>query len=423
MINENQWLSIKTGILDAKAYCKLIEDGEVLYDGRTLESAIREEPGFPAAKKEAIWDCFGDPPVIVEPPTPQPPTSSKPEGTDVSVPPEPEPQKPPPPSPCQKINALQEWPDFEDALDDPGIKDEHWEQCLGIPKSRISKIRRFVSQEANLDWDEIASESTQEIKETSKSTDVYFIGATSAGKSCILAALTNRLKASGDMLLNPDANLPGMQYTNYLSLCRDVQCLPDATGSGVAFATSMNVYHDQHSSNSQHSWNFVEMAGERVFKLQQDGNVEAINVNGWMNTRNAKIINFVVDPTFDASARGVMQDSLMNQAFIALSKEGVFERTTLVNILVNKFDLENPDKSNWKMEAKSFVQQHFSPLVNSLKNIQHKKGFFGSKKLFEIHVIPFSIGNDFSFSRYVHNWDWHTTDSLIEVLKRNTPHG
>ena len=51
------------------------------------------------------------------------------------------------------------------------------------------KIRRFVSQEANLDWDEIASESTQEIEETSKSTDVYFIGATSAGKSCILSRI------------------------------------------------------------------------------------------------------------------------------------------------------------------------------------------------------------------------------------------
>ena len=225
------------------------------------------------------------------------------------------------------------------------------------------------------------------------------------------------------MLLNTDASLPGMQYTNYLSLCRDVQCLPDATGQGVAFVSSLNVYHDQNSSKSQHSWNFVEMAGERVFKLQQDGNVEAINVNGWMNTRNAKIINFVVDPTYDASTRGVMQDSLMNQVFIALSNEGVFEKTTLVNILVNKFDLENPDKDNWKADAKEFVQRNFSPLVNSLKDIQYKKGFFGSTKLFEIHVIPFSIGNDFSFSRYVHNWDWGTTDHLIDVLKRNTPHG
>ena len=178
------------------------------------------------------------------------------------------------------------------------------------------------------------------------------------------------------MLLNPDANLPGMQYTNYLSLCRDVQCLPDATGDGVAFATSMNVYHDQHSSNSQHSWNFVEMAGERVFKLQQDGNVEAINVNGWMNTRNAKIINFVVDPTFDASSRGVMQDSLMNQAFIALSKEGVFERTTLVNILVNKFDLENPDKSNWKMEAKVFCSTTLFTACELLEEHSAQKGLF-----------------------------------------------
>ena len=317
---------------------------------------------------------------------------------------------------------MEDWPDFEDALDDASISDKDWHDCLGIPAGRIAQVRAFINQEANLDWDDIATKSTQEITETGTSTDVYFIGATSAGKSCILAALTNRLKASGDMLINPDASLPGMQYTNYLSLCRDVQCLPDATGSGVAFATSFDVYHDKNSGGSKHSWNFVEMAGERVFQLQSSGDIADINVNGWMNTGNAKIINFVVDPTFDASTRGIMQDSLMNQAFIALNNEGVFEKTTLVNIVVNKFDLYSEMKDNWREEAREFVEQKFSPLVNSLKNIQYKKGFFGSKKLFELHVIPFSIGDDFSFSRYVHNWDWAPTDKLIQVLKRNTPH-
>lgn len=409
MILELQWLTLKKGQFPTATYVDLIKSGSTLddaintYGGMSLLDALKSESKFPPAKLAEILRDLGENDVD-DTDDSDDKTHTQPEG-------------------CDKIENIQGWLDFEEALLENKITDTDWELCKGIPTKQINKIRSFVKHEATLDWDGIAEETTQDLKETSKSTDIYFIGATSAGKSCILAALSNRIKDSGDMVLNEDASLPGMQYTNYLSLCRDVQCLPDATGKGVALATSFDVYHNGRQGKTRHSWNFVEMAGERVYQLARQGEFDAINANGWMDKRNAKIINFVVDPSFDASERGMMQDALMNQAFIALSKSGVFAKTTLVNILVNKFDLECQEKSIWNAEALRFVQDKFSPLVNSLKEVQYKKGFFGSKKLFEIHVIPFSIGNDFSFSRYVHNWDWDSTDHVIDVLKQNTPHG
>ena len=401
MISQAQWVTLKRGEFETTVYVNLIQDDARLWDGKSFRTAIETDDHFPTEKLEQIMSELRTDP-IVDPEIPVPP---------------------PPSTVCDEIAKLSLWTDFLAAIDQQSkIQDKDWEKCKGIPSDDIRKIRMFSAREKDIDWEKVSEDSV--LKSDKLGTDIYFVGPTSSGKSCILASLTNRLKDSGDLILTGAAGLPGTQYSNYLSMCREVSCLPDPTGKGVALTMSMDVFHDKDSGGeSVHKWNFVEMAGERLNELQEKGEVEEINPNGWLNTGNAKIINFIIDPTYDSSSRGYLQDSLLNQAFLALKSQGVFDKTTLVNIIVNKFDLEGYPRDQWDLEAKTYVQTQFSALVNSLKQIQYKKSLFSKKKLFEIHVIPFSIGNDFSYTRYVHSWQWESTKEMLEILKANTPHG
>ena len=80
-MNQNQWLSIRSGALDAEVYVRLIEKGEVVQmeDGSSsgLWEMLQDEPTFPTDKLEEIRRLLGldgpDEEIIIDDPGPPPP--------------------------------------------------------------------------------------------------------------------------------------------------------------------------------------------------------------------------------------------------------------------------------------------------------------------------------------------------------------
>ena len=50
----------------------------------------------------------------------------------------------------------------------------------------------------------------------------------------------------------------------------------------------------------RHSWNFIEMAGERVVtSAKKEGKTQELDKQDWLKRKdNSKVINFVIDPTY-----------------------------------------------------------------------------------------------------------------------------
>ena len=333
-----------------------------------------------------------------------------------------------------RIDPSQSWSTLTGLINDESIPDAEWSAVMGLSPQRKSELRSFIEFDGEQEWEDLTTNSV--LQEGNVACDIYFIGARSSGKSCVLASLLRAIRNSGAMAVAGGLNMnenAGNLYSNYLSRCLDIDCLPQSTATNVALAMSVNVLNnpERADTSTAHTWNFVEMAGERIKVLFENGDLQAINLNGWMTSNNKKVINFVIDPGYrPTAANPYMQDSLMETAHRALKELKVYDNTVHVNILINKWDVVADDNGlrleDWSEEAIAYARANFSALINSIKQESTEKGFWSTREKFEVHVVPFSIGNDFGFGRYVFNWEdsqESSTNKLLSLLKANTPHG
>ena len=335
------------------------------------------------------------------------------------------------------IDTSKSWDEFGELLQDDSISDELWMGHMGLSTQEVSALKVFYDYDKQVNAQLPQTDEPPLLYSSRSACDIYFFGASSSGKSCILASMIRAIREGGAMTVNKNLGLAdneGNLYQNYMLRCLRLNCLPKSTSTQVALAMPVEVLHDPQAAakSTAHSWNFIEMAGERVKANFENGNTDDINVHGWMKNDNHKILNFVIDPEYRPSvANPYEQDSMMDSVHKAMGELQVYEKTIHVNIILNKFDLiaaeEGYRRDDWDVEAQNYVREKYSTLMNAIKQQSIQKRAFGrAKEKFEVHVIPFSIGNDFGFGRYVFQWDDSPTsppNKMVELLRSNTPHG
>ena len=243
------------------------------------------------------------------------------------------------------------------------------------------------------------------------STDIFFIGTPKSAKTCVIASTLNHLSDSGrKVLLGDTKRRLGNLYQAYLIRCMRLHVMPVRTADDQSNFMSLGVMHDVNKPRDIHRWNFIEMSGERV-KNTHIGEKPDINPKNWLNSKNRKVINFVIDCDYDPTE--APQDQILNSAYTQLEEWKVFDRTDVVNFLVTKIDVENQTAPS--EFAKELVETKFTGLLNTLK-IKQKGGLFNRKK-FVINVLPISIGTGFSLGgSYMKTHDDHYINMFIDEL-------
>ena len=308
------------------------------------------------------------------------------------------------------------------------IKLEDW-QLLGIDGDSYTGLKEFLKWEE----EEGIGKLTQKSKpvRNSRAVDICFVGVPRSGKSSILAAVMHQLQKSGDLVPPKNSRVKDQvasTYGNYLRRCSKNNCLPNRTQKDTILAIPFDVFHDGVSNEVRHSWNFIEMAGEHVTKAKKEGKTQELDKQGWLKRKAPKVVNFVIDPSYSPTQFcPYEQEEVLITSVKALKELGVIKRITSVNVIVTKFDLvdgaRDLQREEWNDHCIKYIKQEYSTFLNLLKDNQTKKNWLGSKKeQFKIKPVPFSVGKNFWFGRFVQDWDEKSAKSLVETFKQDTPY-
>jgi hypothetical protein len=330
----------------------------------------------------------------------------------ITAPKDEDPQAPPPPpvNICSDLQKIERLSDFINLLDSQNVSLDVINDCLGLESSDVENIRNYVYNPSLKIWDD---EDLPPVPQDS--TDIFFIGTPHSGKTCVIAATLNNLAASGRKVITGDTSYRiGNQYQEHLIRCMRLHVMPARTADDMSNYMSLGVMHDINEPNQIHKWNFIEMSGERL-KNTYEGIQPDINPGKWLNSKNRKVLNFVIDCDYDPGH--IPDDSILNSAYLQLNDWEVFDRTDVINFLIVKIDVENTEEP--KQYARELVKTKYSALLNTLK-LKQKGGIFSRKK-FVINVIPISIGDGFTLGgSYMKTSYDHYINGFIDELTAST---
>jgi hypothetical protein len=322
----------------------------------------------------------------------------------------PQPPPPPPVNICSDLQKIERLSDFINLLDSQNVSLDVINECLGLESSDVENIRNHLKTPTLKIWDD---EDLPPVPQDS--TDIFFIGTPKSAKTCVIAATLNNLAASGRKVITGDSSYRiGHLYQTHLIRCMRLHVMPERTADDMSNYMSLGVMHDVNTPNQIHKWNFIEMSGERL-QNTFEGLQPDINPGNWLDSKNRKVLNFVIDCDYDPAKQP--QDEILNAAYRQLNDWNVFERTDVINFLVNKIDVKTPGDP--KQYVKELVETKYSALLNTLK--QKQKGGIFSKKKFVINVIPISIGDGFTLGgSYMKTSYDHYINGFIDELTAST---
>lgn len=258
------------------------------------------------------------------------------------------------------------------------------------------------------------------------STEVYFWGTPSSGKTCALGAILSAAKKYGIL------HKKKCQGHNYMDLlCNifvsDSICvLPQGTSDG---SIQEMVFSLRDNKNNEHTITFIDLAGE-VFRamykkennIQEDSYVREQALNKTLDYlrdgTNKKIHFFIVaygeehkkwDDLYMSDYLETTMEYLNNNKVIRKGTNGVY-------ILVTKSD-NMPCKPEERAEyADRYIKEEMPAFYNNVKSICKHAG------VRDFEVLPFSVGN--VFAQKLCHFESDNTDSVLDklILKSEAPH-
>ena len=267
---------------------------------------------------------------------------------------------------------------------------------LGVDESFIRKLFsltqpiRFMAPEA---IDRINMESTE----------VYFWGIPSSGKSCALGAILSAAN-SGEVAksMHPDVNCQGYGYmTRLSSLFRKKQTsvLPPGTPTCSTYEMAFSLVDE---NNKVHPITCIDLAGELVrcmFKQNagdalKDDEEDALNTITKLlhdnRTKNRKIHFFVLE--YGAENReyeGLPQSVYLNAALNYIRNYNVFETDTdAIYLLMTKVDKTGLKGEELKRELGRYIRENYGGFYGALKTICETNEINNGV----VDIVPFSVG-------------------------------
>lgn len=232
------------------------------------------------------------------------------------------------------------------------------------------------------------------------STEVYFWGVPSSGKSCAIGAILSAAH-SGNMVKSIilDNASQGYGYMNYLmEVFR-----PDKVISFVAGTAKSSFYEMGFTlvdnDSKKHRITFIDMSGDLMnllyIKDADEGQLtdadktmlETLNKVLVSNRRSQKIHFFVIEYGVEDREGQTTQETYLRGAMNYLQSLGILKKGTYaIFILITKADKA---KTENLAEFHDYIQSHFKGFYQDLCWICEENKINGGK----VECLPFSIGN------------------------------
>lgn len=266
------------------------------------------------------------------------------------------------------------------------------------------------------------------------STEIYFWGIPSSGKSCAIGAIlsaANNGNAAKSMMKDP--NCQGYGYMNDLSdlfdLDSEVGTLPERTQATLGTTYEMG-FELQDEKGEVHPITCIDIAGEvfcDIHKLQSKGEdslkSDVHEVLRTLNkilidnrTSNRKIHFFVIEyGAEDRKYKGVPQGTYLQSAVAYINQTGIFKKDTdAVYILVTKVDKANAVGNELREKLKSYISTKYLGFYNGLKRICEDNEINRG----QVVIQPFTLG-DVCFQYYCRFNAKAASDVVKAILTRS----
>ena len=287
------------------------------------------------------------------------------------------------------------------------------------------KFFDFITNE-NLNDPVINVESKPIDSIASKTTEVYFWGIPSSGKTCALGAIMSEAK-HGDYIdfAEPDRKCQGYDYMTQLYQMfedkKDVFMLPPGTQTDDIFEMGY-VFKKQ---NKDYPVTFIDLAGETINSMyrtdaqlgltpkQQTGLDIACRLLTGNAKVNRKIHFFVLEyKGHKKKYKGLTQDTLLTGAMTFIKDTGIFRtETDAVYLLVTKSDLTGATSEEERNAILAdYIKTHYRQFYNGLRDLCKKNEINEGN----VDIVPFSLG-DVCFQNLC-LYDNATARTVVELI-------
>lgn len=283
------------------------------------------------------------------------------------------------------------------------VNEKHWftygdlENC-GIERAFIEKVAGEQEKRQPLDPAGNISEVTRK-----NTTEIYFWGLPSSGKSCALGAILS-VAGNGTVAkcMTRHTGCNGYDYMNRLPRCfqpNKVCTLPPGTPPESTYEMSFDLTDDK---NKIHPITCIDFAGELLKCMykkfsnktmhgnERDALQMLTNVLVANRTTNRKMHFFVIE--YGAEDRiydGLPQTTYLEEALNYIKQTDIFKTSTdAIYLIVTKVDKVPSGGEGGSVILQKYIKEHYWNFYNGLKQICEKHQINGGK----VPVLSFSLG-------------------------------
>lgn len=260
------------------------------------------------------------------------------------------------------------------------------------------------------------------------STEIYFWGIPSSGKSCALGAImsvANNGKVAKYMDIDNDCQ--GYGYMSRLMLLFDtnggVCTLPEGTSIYSTYEMGFNLVD---CDDKIHPITCIDLAGELVRCMYKYDSGETMSNDEVMaldtltnvlvdnKTKNRKVHFFVIEyGAEDRMYEGMPQKSYLTAALQYIKRTRIFEKNTdAIFVLISKAD-KMPVVNDKNTFLRNYIDDNYKGFINGLKELCVDHEINNGR----VEVIPFTLG-EVCFQNYCRFNDASATVVVNKILQR-----
>jgi DNA replication protein DnaC len=246
-------------------------------------------------------------------------------------------------------------------------------------------------------------------------TDIYFLGISGSGKSCILAGLLYAADRKG--ILCPDIKVRNGGYMYELINCIRIGYVPKATVSDFINCLSFSLQDER-----EHPLNVIEMCGDSVIDTYYESvgddryGYRYSTLRQYLKNKNRKLLFFVIDYRVDLETvpecLGTRQANILTATLTILAQDGILNQTDGIGIIINKSDYmpTNEDRTTCAMSYLDNKYKNFMAILSEcLKCFRINKATG-----YNPFIIPFSLGRFMLGRTFIYNQT--DSDTLINAI-------
>ena len=253
------------------------------------------------------------------------------------------------------------------------------------------------------------------------STEVYFWGTPSSGKTCALGAIISSAKSKGIL---ESLQCSGLHYMTRLSNIFNNRGICTFPPSSPTESIQEMVMKLRDSQRRPHKLTLIDLAGElfrsvyfklnNLFLENEKEQTLATAMNYLRDTRNNKIHFFVVEyGAQDKYWDGLRMVDYLDSMSVDLKAHGVFKKSTVgVYVLVTKCDIIDCAPEDRPERAAQYVKEELPSFWNTLQETCAEAG------VGDLRILSFSVGD--VFAQKLCKFDGTDTDKVINKLLTKT---